>query len=279
LKKLFDFNYTSREWVLIIILIFVTSKFIDFIAYTYSNNENVIGYVSIGSTLASIILAVLAIIYGFIQNHHQNVASISMVGQVDNLSNILTAIKLNNEKFNKDINRVEELRDTLDSSLEEIKNLKSNQDGLTSRFDSLLSELKNPPTTPFEEKNKGEILAESALFISDTRSLFDIPLLLLYLFEDTGVKTGDLSEKMLKFYNSKSITWNKVAGIVDATIIFLKKANLVTAVDEGFTGLDRNIKTYVLDNIINVELSSENIVSKVLTKLKTEYARGDKAVD
>lgn len=276
MKGLFAFNYSNREWIFIIVLILVISKFIDFIAYTYSSNENVIGYVSFASTLASIILAVLAIIYGFLQSHQQSIASLSMVSQVETLSKVLIDIQSNNDKFNKDINKIDGIMNTLNFSFEEIKNLRSSHEGFTSKFEGFLKDLShNKVILTGEDQKQNSLKNNINLFLAEDRSLFDVTLLLLFLFEGKKVTLDKLSDKYLSINKNNTNINHRIAGFIDATAVLINRSGFLNHTDEGFSNLDNHLREHVSKKIMEVDFNNDNPIDRILNQIKINYSLGE----
>ncbi|MEZ8154581.1 hypothetical protein ACED23_26400 [Vibrio splendidus] len=60
-----------REWLYIIFIIILLQFIVQAAAWLYGGNDGALGYISFAGTVVSIILAVLAIVYSYIQSLSQ----------------------------------------------------------------------------------------------------------------------------------------------------------------------------------------------------------------
>lgn len=92
---------TNREWILIIILIVVIQFTVQVAAWSYSTDANLLNYISFTGTIVSIILALLAIIYSFVQTFSRENSSQRIGLQIDNLVEVVKNIQTSEDDLGK----------------------------------------------------------------------------------------------------------------------------------------------------------------------------------
>ncbi|WP_376882698.1 hypothetical protein [Aeromonas salmonicida] len=90
----------TREWIFVILITVLIQFIIQASAWLYGGNSGALGYLSFAGTAVSIILAVLAIIYSFLQSSAQEKSSLNISTQVANLSMLSKTLKLAREHYN-----------------------------------------------------------------------------------------------------------------------------------------------------------------------------------
>lgn len=64
-------NFSRREWLMLIVILLMLEAGALVASHAFMSNQDVINYISFASTIASLLLAVLAIVYGFYQSESQ----------------------------------------------------------------------------------------------------------------------------------------------------------------------------------------------------------------
>jgi hypothetical protein len=64
-------NFSRREWLMLIVILLMLEAGALVSSHAFMSNQDVINYISFASTIASLLLAVLAIVYGFYQSESQ----------------------------------------------------------------------------------------------------------------------------------------------------------------------------------------------------------------
>ncbi|WP_157760135.1 hypothetical protein [Delftia acidovorans] len=64
-------NFSRREWLMLIVILLLIEAGALISSHSFMSNQDVINYISFASTIASLLLAVLAIVYGFYQSESQ----------------------------------------------------------------------------------------------------------------------------------------------------------------------------------------------------------------
>ena len=75
--------FSRREWLMVIALVVVVEAWVLNMSYSFQSEEAVINYVSFAATIASLLLAVIAIIYGFYQSDGQQKSAAAISSQID----------------------------------------------------------------------------------------------------------------------------------------------------------------------------------------------------
>ncbi len=64
-------DFSRREWLMLIVILLFAEAGALIASHSFMSNQDVINYISFASTIASLILAILAIVYGFYQSESQ----------------------------------------------------------------------------------------------------------------------------------------------------------------------------------------------------------------
>lgn len=132
-------NFTRREWLLVIALLLMVEYWVVTRSYTFAEEQLVLNYISFAGTISSILLAVLAIIYGFYQSHSQQQVSNQILSQVDNLRSVSEKLQESPIKFGLQLDRIDNITNKLDS----IDLGVGQSQGQLSEIKSQLSEIRN----------------------------------------------------------------------------------------------------------------------------------------
>ncbi|WP_161911790.1 hypothetical protein, partial [Janthinobacterium sp. Ant5-2-1] len=103
-----------REWLFLICLLLMVEYWIFQSARDFSNSQEVLNYVSFAGTIASIILAVVAIIYSFVQNDSQQTISGILSRELENLKDVASDLSGSNVDLKNHLNRVDQITDKLE---------------------------------------------------------------------------------------------------------------------------------------------------------------------
>lgn len=162
-------SFKTREWWMLIVLIIVIQWMIHFWSTKSMTSNEMVSYVSFAGTLVSTILAVLAIIYSFIQSASQQTSSEIISREVYKLQDIVSAVNSSTAKVNDSLERLpgiiehlEKIPLTVSDSIKQgVSPLKEQNDGMQAQLLVLTSAIsggKSPSTldTPdnFSDKDK-----------------------------------------------------------------------------------------------------------------------------
>lgn len=78
-------RWSTRDWIFISIIIFMVQAAVWFLSYHFGTNDSALGYISFAGTLVSIILAVLAIGYTYVESQQQKNSSSTLTNQIASL--------------------------------------------------------------------------------------------------------------------------------------------------------------------------------------------------
>jgi len=109
---------TTREWLLILFLVLLVQFIVQGSAFVYCNKGSALNYWSLVGTSVSIILALLAIIWSFIQNMVQQKGSSSIASQIERLQSVVLEASKSGVEFSGQVDRLNEVRTQLQETAE-----------------------------------------------------------------------------------------------------------------------------------------------------------------
>ncbi|ELI1832683.1 hypothetical protein RQV66_000477 [Vibrio alginolyticus] len=127
----------TREWVFVMLIVVLIQFIIQASAWLYGGNSGALGYLSFAGTAVSIILAVLAIIYSFLQASAQEKSSSNISTQVTKLVDVVQNIELSKETLQLTLDHLEGVTRKLDISIENQTNIREEVSSLSNLFNSL----------------------------------------------------------------------------------------------------------------------------------------------
>ncbi len=80
--------FSRREWLMLLSIFLMIEAWILNIGYSFKNDQDVINYISFASTIASLLLAVIAIIYGFYQSDGQRKSAAAIDFQLGSMRTV-----------------------------------------------------------------------------------------------------------------------------------------------------------------------------------------------
>lgn len=142
-------NFKTREWWMLIVLIIVIQWIIHFWSTEAMSSNEMVSYVSFAGTLVSTILAVLAIIYSFIQSASQQNSSEIISREVYRLQDIVSEVNSSAERVNMSLEKLPNIIDQLeriphtvsDTIKQGVIPLKEQNDGMQAQLSVLASAL------------------------------------------------------------------------------------------------------------------------------------------
>ncbi|HGY5298252.1 TPA: hypothetical protein ACNU26_003616 [Aeromonas salmonicida] len=127
----------TREWIFVILITVLIQFIIQASAWLYGGNSGALGYLSFAGTAVSIILAVLAIIYSFLQSSAQEKSSLNISTQVAKLVDVVQNIEISKGTLQLTLEHLEGVTKKLDVSIENQSTLHKEVSSLSSLFSSL----------------------------------------------------------------------------------------------------------------------------------------------
>lgn len=155
--------FSKREWFFLIALIVLIQFIAQWLSFEYKDSSNALGYVSFAGTIVSIILAVLAIIYSYIQSASQQSSSEKITSQVDKLVDVVSKIDTSKISFSTELSKLKDINDKIDKTMSSQQEISVNVSKLHGRIDQI-----NPYSkiNPVSERQK----------LGDTEELYEKPL-------------------------------------------------------------------------------------------------------
>ncbi|HGY5243948.1 TPA: hypothetical protein ACNU2W_000071 [Aeromonas salmonicida subsp. pectinolytica] len=140
-------KFSTREWWMFILLIVLIQWLIHFWSTEALSSSAMVNYVSFAGTLASTILAVLAIIYSFVQSASQQTTSETISREVHRLQSIVSEVNASTSKVNESLEKlplITEQLENIPSTVSETINqgvspLTQSQDKINNMLSKLMS--------------------------------------------------------------------------------------------------------------------------------------------
>ena len=107
----------TREWLLIIFIVMLVQFIVQVSAWLYGSNQSALGYISFAGTIVSIILAVLAIVYSYVQSITQQNSSNTIANQVNKLIDVVERVDDSKSELNVSLDKLRGIRERLETSV------------------------------------------------------------------------------------------------------------------------------------------------------------------
>lgn len=114
----------TREWFYIIFIVILIQFIVQAAAWLYSGNNGALAYISFAGTVVSIILAVLAIMYSFVQSSSQQQSSSTISSQVDKLMDVVDKIDLSKQSLSDTLSHLNSVSRKLTTPLNNMTKLR-----------------------------------------------------------------------------------------------------------------------------------------------------------
>lgn len=124
----------TREWLFTIAIIILIQFIVQVGALIYSNDNNVLNYISFAGTIVSIILAIIAIVYSFVQTVFQQSSSSNISNQVDKLISVVDQINDSKNIINTSIDHLKRTSEKLDAAIENQSNINKEVQTISKKF-------------------------------------------------------------------------------------------------------------------------------------------------
>ncbi|MNX96937.1 hypothetical protein D3C86_1292820 [compost metagenome] len=106
-------SFSRREWLFVISIVLMIEAWILNISYSFKADQDVINYISFASTIASLLLAVLAIIYGFYQADGQHKLASTINFQLDSMRSVQSSLNRAAEGLDGQLTQIASATSTL----------------------------------------------------------------------------------------------------------------------------------------------------------------------
>ena len=97
--------FTGREWFLFVALLMVVEFGILEFSYRFASDELVLSHISLVGTIVGILLAVIAIVYGFIQTSSRQSSGETIAAQVQSLESVVLSLDTSKKDLNQELTR------------------------------------------------------------------------------------------------------------------------------------------------------------------------------
>ncbi|WP_447826764.1 hypothetical protein [Aeromonas hydrophila] len=226
-------HFKTREWWMLIVLIVLIQWVVHFWSTEAMSSSEMVSYVSFAGTLVSTILAVLAIIYSFIQSASQQTSSEIISREVYRLQDIVNAVNSSAAKVNESLEKLPGIIDNLE------------------KIPHTVSDTVKQGVTPLKEQNDG--MQAQLLVLTTAISGGKSP-------RTQESLDARLSEKD-KFDYIKAI---QICGLVLSSHIISKKDNFKTLYKEFTASLSQDYLS-IVDEIF---ISSGTVLSNFFVQKK-----------
>lgn len=163
-----DQAFSTREWLLTITLLMGAEAAILQLGYTFKEEQSVINYVSFAATIAALLLAVLAIIYGYVQSSTQQQSAAALATQVHEMRGVQAELNAASGSIGQRAGTISEsiaqlslLSDTLADARQSIEDLKGGITGLREDQKVLQSTIVSLQAKTSAEQTAGQSAASS----------------------------------------------------------------------------------------------------------------------
>ncbi|MCG6221607.1 hypothetical protein NB600_18320 [Vibrio antiquarius] len=123
-----------REWLYIIFIIILLQFIVQAAAWLYGGNDGALGYISFAGTVVSIILAVLAIVYSYIQSLSQQNSATQISSQVDKLISITERMDMSKNDLTMSLDNLKKVSEKIDITIEHQTQIKEHVESLSNDF-------------------------------------------------------------------------------------------------------------------------------------------------
>ncbi len=127
----------TREWIMVIFIVILIQFIVQGSAWIYGTNNSALGYISFAGTIVSIILAVLAIVYSYVQSITQQNSSNTISKQVDKLINVADRVDESKNELSVSLGKLYDVSENIDKTLSEQEKIHSTVKTIDSKVETL----------------------------------------------------------------------------------------------------------------------------------------------
>lgn len=247
-------NFSRREWLMLIVILLMLEAGALISSHAFMSNQDVINYISFASTIASLLLAVLAIVYGFYQSESQKRTGDGIEMHLSHLRSTtdeMRAVSTNLVESSKGISGFSEDLRSLDRALQAtqeklngieggVQGISKNQEQVNRSINALAilnspnRSTKDAISIPNENSGRLVLMNRSSL-VTDAFALALHSIYKKHSDRDinTGSLIGKLSEELgkIEFLKSNENEW--VAYLLLLVTIFVSVGLVEEANDDG----------------------------------------------
>lgn len=133
-------QWDKTKWLLLIAILMIVEGFIFYVSMENSNSQSALGYVSFAGTITSIILAVLAIIYGFVQSGSQERKSEVVSEQMGRIKEVVDSLQKSKSLLGGDLIKLENIANKIEEVAENSHSTKRDVQKLNKSLEKLMIE-------------------------------------------------------------------------------------------------------------------------------------------
>ncbi|NVM75942.1 hypothetical protein FHW83_001729 [Duganella sp. SG902] len=108
-------RFSRREWLFLICILLMVEYWIFHVSIEFADSQSVLNYISFAGTISSIILAVVAIIYSFVQGDSQQAMSGILARELENLKDVAGDLSEYSSEFKTHLVRVDTITDKIEA--------------------------------------------------------------------------------------------------------------------------------------------------------------------
>ena len=286
-------NFSRREWLMVIIILLMMQAGALTASHKFMSNQDVINYISFASTIASLLLAVLAIVYGFYQSESQKRAGDGVEVHLSHLRTTADQIRAVSTTLSENSSGVSELstslktlNETLHVTQNKLSAVEGSVNGFAKQQESFGASLKemrgNPVDSPVASRQPlsesiNEDVAKIVLGENSGLHIKLVAIAILFAFEGregVEIEINEIGQGVSNFFaGEKLFGWSSDAwtGAVVVAFTVLISVDLIDSVaDENdmVKSLTFNIKKRNLLNEVAEDLWKTPKRVELLGKLK-----------
>lgn len=106
--------FSRREWLLTVALVCIGEFLILWFAFLYGATDQVVGFVSFAATIASLLLAVIAITFAFYQSESQQRHSVAITQSVESMRAEVGSLRHARERIDAEVERIASVTNAID---------------------------------------------------------------------------------------------------------------------------------------------------------------------
>jgi len=180
-----DKKFSRREWFLTIALVMMTEYWFVSLSYNFVDSQQVVNFISFGAAIASILLAIVAIIHGFIQSDSSSKTSATLQNQAESIKETTVELARSSESISEHLTTVSTITSRLDDvntnildSIEKLKEIQDSVEDINRNNQNLINTLtqKRSETPPIKTTTNDHISFEKIIEIIFTKSSYELDL-------------------------------------------------------------------------------------------------------
>jgi hypothetical protein len=139
-------GFSVREWLMVIVILLGLQFGSLAFAYVYKDNTDIVNIVSIAGQVASILLAIVAIVYAFFQTHAQQQSSKEAVETLARLSTVADGLTKTENLLANELKGFEQLKGEITTSVNSLRQTtEAHFTSLFNRLDTNFPRADRPP--------------------------------------------------------------------------------------------------------------------------------------